>query len=273
MGGDDDPTAGRMEFLKTPETKPPPSLAPTAPARRSGLSARVAEELRRAILSGVVPIGGKLPSEAALTASHGVSRTVVREAIAQLRADGLVEPRQGAGVFVTAIAAGPPKPFQSVDPMRLSSAIELLELRSAVEIEAAGLAALRRSPAQDEAIFEHCAVIERLIRDGAPTVEADFALHLTIADATNNMRFREFLEMLGEKAIPRRAVQRSESGEETPSDYLRQIQAEHRAIADAISRQEDEAAREAMRIHLKGGQMRYRKLLRKALDPTYQTSC
>jgi DNA-binding FadR family transcriptional regulator len=212
------------------------------------------------IASGAVAVGDRLPGELTLAAEHGVSRTVVREAIAALRADGLVEARQGAGVFVTA-AAPPATRLQRIDPSRISSVIEMLELRAAVEMESASLAAARRSPAQAEAIWEACEVIEARIAAGASTTEADLAFHLAIADATNNARFAEFLRMLGGTVIPRRALREAE-GEAVPDDYLVQIQAEHRTIADAVARGDGDGAREAMRIHLKGSVQRYRSLLR-----------
>ena len=116
------------------------------------LTERLGENLRQAIAAGQFPPGTKLPSEAQLVEAHGVSRTVVREAIAALRADKLVEARRGAGVFVltTPVANDSLLSLHAVDPARVSSMIELLELRTAVEVEAAGLAALRRSPAQEE---------------------------------------------------------------------------------------------------------------------------
>ncbi|WP_346432267.1 FadR/GntR family transcriptional regulator [Breoghania sp. L-A4] len=239
------------------------------PSRRIGgeparvnLVARVGGDLRQAIASGSVAVGTKLPSEAALTEQYEVSRTVVREAVAALRADGLVEARQGSGVYVVAREPAGTQNFHTMDPTRISSVIEFLELRAAVEIEAAGLASQRRSPAQEEAVIEGCEEIERLMKAGAPTSDADFALHLTIADATNNMRFREFLEMIGPKLIPRRALQEG-AREATPANYLEQIQTEHRTIADAISNRDEVAARDAMRHHLKGSQDRYRQMLRR----------
>jgi GntR family transcriptional repressor for pyruvate dehydrogenase complex len=62
--------------------------------------ASVEAMLRRAIAEGRYPVGAKLPTEAALTRDLGVSRTVLREAVAALRAEGLLASRQGAGVFV-----------------------------------------------------------------------------------------------------------------------------------------------------------------------------
>lgn len=229
--------------------------------RRGALVPAVTADLRRMIELGEAPVGGKLPSTAALTERFGVSRTVVREAIASLQADGLVQSRQGAGVFVLATQAASAIPFAAVDPSRVSSAIELLELRTALEVEAAALASRRRSPVQEEAIFQACRDIERQIEAGRISTAADLAFHLAIADATNNPRFREFLELMGEAAIPRQSLRRDET-EPVPREYLRQIQDEHRQIAEAISAGDEREAQEAMRTHLKGGLARYRRLLR-----------
>jgi GntR family transcriptional regulator, transcriptional repressor for pyruvate dehydrogenase complex len=221
---------------------------------------RVSDALRQAILSGQFPSGSKLPSESRLTAAHGVSRTVVREAIAALRADRLVEARQGAGVFVLEVPPRPPIPLQGIDPERVSSTIELLELRTGVEVEAAGLAALRRSPAQEEAILDRHFAVHEALEAGRPTSEADFALHLAIAGATNNPHFSEFLTLLGENAIPRAALHGDRP--EKDSAYLKLIDEEHSRIVAAISNGDETAAREAMRVHLRGSQARYRALLR-----------
>jgi GntR family transcriptional regulator, transcriptional repressor for pyruvate dehydrogenase complex len=221
---------------------------------------RVSDTLRQAILSGHFPSGSKLPSESQLTAAHGVSRTVVREAIAALRADRLVEARQGAGVFVLEVPPRPPISLQSIDPERVSSTIELLELRTGVEVEAAGLAALRRSPAQEEAILDRHFAVHEALEAGRPTSEADFALHVAIAAATNNPHFSQFLALLGENAIPRAALLSDRPEKE--SAYLMLIDEEHGRIVAAISSGDETAAREAMRAHLRGSQARYRALLR-----------
>lgn len=234
-------------------------MAGRARAKGAGtLVTQVGDAIRRQILGGDYAPGDRLPSEAQLTEAHGVSRTVVREAIAALRADGLVEPRQGAGVFVLEAAPAPIFSPQSVDRARLSSMIEILELRTGVEVEAAGLAALRRSPAQEETIMERHDAVRAAMEAGRPTAEADFALHLAIADATSNPRFREFLEALGQGVIPRAALK---AGDEAGS-YIARIDEEHGRIVTAISNGDEEAARAAMRRHLRGSQTRYRALLR-----------
>lgn len=223
------------------------------------LVVQVANILRKAILSGEYKPGEKLPSEARLTEVHGVSRTVVREAIAALRSDGLVEPRRGAGVFILEQVAAPGLPFQNVDHERISSIIELLELRAAVEVEAAGLAALRRSPMQEEMILDKHRAVGACIAKGEATSVADFALHQAIAEATSNPRFVEFITLMGQNAIPRAAL--SDASGEVSQSYLGQIHEEHARIVGAISNGDAEDAREAMRVHLLGSQRRYRALL------------
>jgi DNA-binding FadR family transcriptional regulator len=235
--------------------------SPGAASGKKNLVLTLAETLRKAILRGDYAIGDKLPSEATLTGQFDVSRTVVREAIAALRSDGLVVARQGAGVFVVADQINGSSAFEGVDPKRLSSILEVLELRIAVEVEAAGLAALRRSPAQEDAIYQRLSELDAAFACGEPTTAADLAFHLTIADATNNPKFRSFLEMLGSDAIPRGRLAK-DGGDTTSSEYLALLQAEHHRVADSIAAGDARAARQAMREHLLGGQARYKRMLR-----------
>lgn len=232
----------------------------TATTKKKTLVVDLRDKLRDLIRSDQYKPGDRLPSEAQLTAEYGVSRTVVREAIAALRADGLVEPQRGAGVFVIEPKPDPMAPFRDVDTDKLSTMIELLELRTAVEVEAAGLAAQRRSPTQEEKIVNALRELNQLTAEGGINAEADFALHLAIADATNNPRFGEFLRMLGTQVIPRRALD-TQTGK-LPQEYLDLLQREHDDLVTAILDGDENAARLAMRQHLKGSQTRYRSLLR-----------
>lgn len=241
-------------------TKETASETSTLPGRT--LVVKVSDALRTQLSSGRHKPGDRLPSEAQLTREFGVSRTVVREAIAALRSDGLVEPRQGAGVFVLEPAPAEKRPFHDVDLARVSSLIEMLELRTAVEGDAAGLAALRRSPAQEEKIIEAFDAFRLSAAEGKPSAEADFAFHLAIADAANNPRFSEFLQVLGPTLIPRRAVAEGGGEATLPAADLNRLVAEHEAILNAIQDGDEDAARAAMRQHLKNSQTRYRSMLR-----------
>lgn len=236
--------------------------------RKSGqtLVMQVSDALRDRIAQGIYPSGTRLPSEAQMTNEFNVSRTVVREAVAALRADGLVEAKQGAGIFVLATRPDMELPFNNIDFERISNVIEMLELRAAVEVEAAGLAAVRRSPAQEERILDALRILRQKSATGQSTVAEDFDLHLAIADATNNPRFRDFLMMIGTSLIPRQALnEEPEATDDVSSqEYLEAIDAEHAAIVTAILDGNEQAARVAMRHHLKGSQSRYRSLLRRS---------
>ncbi|WP_253949243.1 FadR/GntR family transcriptional regulator [Mangrovicoccus sp. HB161399] len=230
---------------------------PTGRGKES-LVAQLCNSLRAMIESGQYKPGDRLPSEAQLTRDHGVSRTVVREAVAALRADGLVRPRQGAGIFVTEPEVSAPFSPLELDMTSLPAVMELLELRTAIEVEAAGLAAMRRSPSQEAQILDCLRKVQEAGgTDGSS--EADLALHRAIAEATNNPRFGQMLTLLGEAAIPRRSLGKAA---EVPEDYIGKINAEHEAIVNAILDGDEEAARTAMRSHLKGSLRRYRALQR-----------
>src|SRR5690606_8416139 len=124
--------------------------------------------------------------EAQLTETFGVSRTVIREALTTLAADGLVESRQGAGVFVR---DHPTLAFGSISlevGNRISQALNVLEVRMGIEIESAGLAALRRNSAQEARIEEAFFEFDRLLEAGKATGKSDFPFHRAVAVATNN---------------------------------------------------------------------------------------
>lgn len=231
-------------------------------AKKASLASHLTAALRAGIGDGALGPGDRLPSETRLASEHGVSRSVVREAIAALRADGLVESRQGSGVYVLKPGAG--LPFRDIDHSRISTVIEMLELRTAIETEAADLAARRCSPAQEERILEASQRVAELARTGLPTADADLAFHLSIAEATNNPMFAQFLTMLGQNAIPRRAL-RPDASEAVTGSYIVRIDAEHGAIVRAIQQGNGTAARRAMRQHLEGSQSRYRGLMRELM--------
>ncbi|MFD1254009.1 FadR/GntR family transcriptional regulator [Devosia equisanguinis] len=228
------------------------------PARKPKLAEMVVEALRKRIGSGEVGAGEKLPTESQLTQHFGVSRTVVREAIAALAADGLVQSRQGAGVFVM---SGPTSAFSSIGGERsnkISVALNVLEVRMGIEIESAGLAAQRRSASQEAAILEAWNEFGRLLAIGNPTGKTDFAFHRAIAAATNNPFYIEVLDALGSRTIPCDVASPWGTESVLTYDYQAGLHEEHRRILNAISTRDAEGAREAMREHLSRSQDRYR---------------
>lgn len=232
---------------------------------RQGLTHRVIAELREKIARGELKPGDKLPTEQALIRHFGVSRTVIREAIAGLRADGLVLPRQGVGVFVLEPEAPNAElPLLTLPTRKISDIIESLELRTAVEVEAAGLAAARCSPAQEAEIHSRLKDFEARVKAGEPTTAEDFAFHVAVAEAANNQQFKEFLAFLGRRTIPRSQLRQAVGESIDPPASDDKLYGEHCAIFEAILARDPEAARAAMRTHLAGSMERYRALIRPA---------
>ncbi len=225
--------------------------------RKPKLSEHVVSALRDQILGGQILPGQKLPTEGQMTETFRVSRTVIREAIASLAADGLVESRQGAGVFVL---EHPTLAFGSFnqDIRKVSQAINVLEVRMGIEIESAGLAAQRHNAAQEARIQEAFFEFDRLLNLGEPTGKADFAFHREIASATNNPFYVEIIDALGDRTIPCDRNSPWYSVEVLSSEYLAGLQREHLLILKAISASDPDAARAAMRAHLVAAQNRYR---------------
>jgi DNA-binding FadR family transcriptional regulator len=229
-------------------------------ASASKLSHGLFEQLAEQIKSGKLAPGERLPTEQELTRAARVSRTVVREAVAALRAEGLVVTRQGVGAFVS--AAPQQAPFR-IDTERLQNLEEILyvmELRLCVEMESAGLAAERATRAQVRAIDAALEAMDRATAQGKAAVDEDLALHKAIAEGTGNPQFPRFLQFIGRHLIPRHIVSGMPKTMGGQRAYLDLLQVEHRRIVDAIRGRDAKAAREAMRRHLTRSLDRYRKL-------------
>ena len=255
-----------MDLVQTPSAAVPAnSLAnggPAARPRRSrGLVQEVADSLAASIRQGELKPGDKLPTESAIMSRFEVSRTVVREAISSLQASNLVETRHGVGTFV--LEPRQPEHFQvgDVDFALISDVIALLELRTSLETEAAGLAAQRRTEGHLHTMRELLDAFHAAIFAESDAVPSDFNFHLEIAKATGNRHFAELMGYLGTMIIPRTRVNTANAAPEGRQGYLMRVQIEHESIYMAISNQDPEAARAAMRTHLTNSLHRLRMTL------------
>src|SRR3954469_2339653 len=153
-------------------------------AQDAKLSRQLFEQLAGEIRSGRLAPGARLPTEQELTRAARVSRTVVREAVAALRAEGLVITRQGVGAFVSSEPQRAPFRLDPDKLVSLDDTLNVMELRLGVEIEPAGLAAERASRTQVKAIGAALQAIERAAAQGKSAVDEDLGLHRAIANAT-----------------------------------------------------------------------------------------
>jgi len=250
-----------------PETLPKRSemnlvLRPVAPPRN--LPREIAERIAGEITSAKLRPGAKLPTEQQMVAAMGVSRTVIREAVAALRAEGLVVTRQGAGAFVAPDVER--RPFRlALDGLpSIGEVLDVMELRASVEVEAAGLAASRGSATARRRVVRALAAIEGALERDEGAIDEDFLFHRAIAEATNNSQFPHFLEYLGRFIIPRQSIRVAAHRPEGQRAYLETFQREHALICAAIARQDAAGARAAMRRHLGNSQARYRRLAAEA---------
>ncbi|MFF6997878.1 FadR/GntR family transcriptional regulator [Streptomyces sp. NPDC008313] len=212
--------------------------------RPSPLVEQATDHLREQITGGAWPVGTKLPGETALAKSLGVGRSTVREALRALAGAGLVRSRQGSGVFV--IATRPRQDWST--QLRQAAVADVYEVRMLVEVEAARLAARRRTD-EDIAVLQEALAGRRAAAHAgdAEFVGADIALHAGVVDAAHNPvltgLFTEFVpvlqqglldlvELLGLRADP-------EYGDES-----------HAAMVDAVVRGDADAAARELRDEL-----------------------
>ncbi|MDS9469370.1 FadR/GntR family transcriptional regulator [Paracoccus sp. MBLB3053] len=221
-------------------------------SRNEHLPARIAAQFAQLIHKGTIKPGDKLPTEHSMAQTFGVSRTVVREAIAQLRNEGLVETRQGVGAFVVERQA---RHIRLGDGGLMDNHAfqDLFQLRVPLEIEAAGLAALNHTEEQMGLLEE--ALLRMSASDDWNTegVAADLEFHRIIALATGNDYFDQFISAIADRVGHVIIAAR----EQIMLDEIKSITIEeHGAIRDAIHARDPIAARQAMRSHLKGSASR-----------------
>lgn len=216
--------------------------------KRSGrLSTQVVQEIINDIDKGKYQSGDKLPTEHELIEQFGVSRTVIREAIANLRASNLIETRQGKGAFVLG------KPSQNVFQLKHSGASAadelgyILDLRIAIEAETALMAAKNRTEKDLARIVAAIRDMEILMSEDKVSLQADRDFHYAIAIASKNPHYLGLL-----KYIDASLASHYKTTSFTPIKRKMLALKEHEQICHAIEKGDPDAARAAMRLHLSG---------------------
>ena len=233
----------------------------TAEARRRprSLALELVSSLGERIRDGSLPVGAKMPTEAAIMAEFEVSRTVVREALSKLQASGLVETRHGIGTFVLGLGEDAGFKISREQYGTLQDVVAVLELRIGIETEAAALAAQRRTEANLTAMRRALDALAFALEHGSDAVAADFQFHQEVARATQNDHFADLMTTLGSRIIPRARLEPVPVMTAERREYLRRVSGEHESIYDAIASQDGEGARAAMRTHLANSRERRRR--------------
>ncbi|MFD4575889.1 FadR/GntR family transcriptional regulator [Streptomyces sp. NPDC058417] len=215
--------------------------APLHPVRPSPLVEQVVDRLRAQITGGHWPVGTRLPGETTLARDLGVGRSTVREALRALTGAGLLRPRQGAGVFVIATEPAEDWPAR----LRRAAVTDVYEVRTAVEVHAARLAARRRTP-------EDVAAITRALdgrraaaaHDDRAFVDADIAFHAAVVAAAHNPvladLFTEFVPVLRAGLVDLLALTGRRAEDPNTAD------AAHAALLRAVAEGDAEAAAEIL---------------------------
>lgn len=216
-------------------------------SRPAALAPRVAAAIRGEIEAGRFAAGARLPAESALAQAFGVSRPIVREAIAQLKADGVLITRKGAGAYVSDTPGGQVWRLPAESDGDAPTLAQLFELRMTVETACAELAARRRTPADLAAIASALAAM-RASSDFATAAAADVAFHRAIALAAHNPCFASLTDFVGQQLLATR-----QAAWENAARYRggsAGADAEHQEMAVAIEAGDARAAREAALRHL-----------------------
>lgn len=213
------------------------------------LADRVAAILAEEIESGRLAEGDKLPTEVELVKQLGVSRTVVREAVSRLRNAGLVEPRQGRGVFVMPRRTRPLDLEADAVEDTKAKVLQIVEVRRPLEGEAAYLAASRATPGDLVRMRQTLDAIDAAVAAGGDGVDEDLAFHRSIAESTGNAVMVSTVRYLGE--VLRGGIRVTRANEARRGDFIEEVRQEHHAILAAIEARDADAARDAARLHLK----------------------
>jgi len=240
----------------------PPHHAPSpgAPAARAErlvaerLSDRLAALLRGQIDAGLLRPGDRLPTEAQLALAHGVSRTVVREAVHQLRSHQLVHARQGSGVYVATAPANQPLAFDPTVLESVHSVLHVVEVRRALEGEMAALAAERATRMQIAGLRRALKAIDAAAAAGHDGVAEDLAFHRLIGEVTGNPQFSRLLGFL--EQYQREGMRVTRGNEARRADFMDAVRREHRAIVDAIAQRDPAAARRRAIEHMQHAEQR-----------------
>lgn len=227
-------------------------------ARRPHLAEHIARSLSDEIASGRLRPGDRLPTEQFLSQNFGVSRNVVREGIATLRAQGLIQSRQGVGVFVSAAPQSPePLPRESAPVLDGDNTIRnMFEVRAVLESQAAALTASHMTPGKLRTIQ---AAVLRMQYEGEPTLEtvnADLDFHRAVAAASGN----DYLEAMIRTVLePMRALITMTFARRGPvfSNIPHAARGEHEELVQAFIDRNAAAARQIMGQHIVSAASRF----------------
>ena len=219
------------------------------------LSSQISKLILAEIHSGNLKQGDRLPTEAALADKYGVSRTILREAIASLKNDDILESRQGRGLLVK--NPNNRKAFRFSDVFETVSMEEVnyfYEMRALLESEAASLAAVRKTDTDVRAIESAMNEMEEAVASNSIGDTAHFKFNTAIAEASHNPVLIQFLFFLQNKLHDLAKELRIRTM--TSPERAETVLSEHRKVAQGILSGDPAAAKDSVMEHLKNAAKR-----------------
>jgi len=184
-----------------------------------------------------------MPSERDLMARLGVGRSTIREAVNRLAMLGVVEVKQGQGVFVGSGSIHVAAP-EMATALERGVTRDLVEARLALEVETARCAALRRTDAHLAQIFDLLARHREALELGEPAAVYAAGFHVRVAEAAGNEVLIGFISSVAKMLVDRGPILEQIDG------YREWELADHSSVFEAIERADPELASARMRTHL-----------------------
>jgi DNA-binding FadR family transcriptional regulator len=236
--------------------------------RKEGAVCQVVQALERQILEGRLPVGTRLPSERVLSERLGVSRTVLREAIGVLRANGLVETRHGIGTTVRRLTRQ-----EFLKPLALFLRIRgevvtlehLHQVRSILEVENAGLAAEQATELDIKDLRRIVSEMELAANNPEQFALKDAEFHRRLAETTHNPLLILLLDSIRDLMVEVRALVAREQG------LYERVMPTHVRVLECVEARDPAGARAAMREHLRIALTIQRELVARRLCESHTT--
>jgi GntR family transcriptional regulator, transcriptional repressor for pyruvate dehydrogenase complex len=216
------------------------------------LSTLVASSITREIAQGRLRPGAQLPTEQALATTFGVSRNVVREAIARFRSEGRVWSQQGRGAFVSDVPQASILKIEHDHERPADAFMALFQFRGIMEVQAAALAARLHAEQDLERLARAQRAMGRALYGSVDWLKGDLEFHSAIARATGNTYVVQVMGFVSERM--RESI--LAAGNEHSDDMAQVTEREHGAIYEAVAARDEAGASEAMRRHLANAERR-----------------
>src|SRR5471032_116519 len=208
------------------------------PLIKRSLVDQALEQLRRRITEGKWAIGERLPTEPELSAELGISRNTVREAMRVLAFSGLIDIRQGDGSYLRSMT----DPLGAMRALSHCTLEQAQETRQILEVEAIGLAAVRRTEADMSAMRDALKASAELYHgDLEAYISADMVFHKHLVDAAHNPALSELYQYFS-------AIVAAQLRQTLNISPRRQAVFDlHIALLDAVEQQDPERAKSLCR--------------------------